>query len=220
MLAIKAHALLNTGALEDVTAAADQAVQLARGSARAPVDGPRHRAQSIAAQASGDIATAVTLAGEAVRIADEHGGAAAQLHPRLWLGAAMAAADRFTEAAAVYEYGQREAHRFGTAWSQPLWHYHRAELWLARGLVDDAVAEAEAGLRIAEQLSMMAMGVPLLAMLSRLAMHAGDLAAARQRLDGARRLAGEGIGSRTEDLMWCTALSRRPKAGRRRRWRP
>ncbi|MFC8508796.1 AAA family ATPase [Streptomyces sp. NPDC057411] len=206
VLAIQAHALLNAGGLTDAAVSADQAVLLARSSAEYPSMALGIAAQSIAAQSSGDIAGAITLAGEAVQIADEYGGAAAQLHPRLWLGSAMAAADRFTEAAAVYEYGQREAHRFGTAWSQPLWHYHRAELWLARGLIDDAVAEAEAGLRMAEQLTTMAMGVPLLATLSRLALCSGDLETARTRLECARQLSAEGIGSRVEDLAWCTAL--------------
>jgi len=206
VLAIRAHALLNAGALEEVSAAADQAVQLARSTAEYPSMALGIAAQSIAAQASGDISLAITLAGEAVRIAEEYGGEAAQLHPRLWLGSALVAADRFTEATAVYEYGQRESHRFGTAWSQPLWHYHLAELWLARGLIDDAVAEAEAGLRVAEQLTTMAMSVPLLAILSRLALRTGDLATARARLNSARRLAAEGIGSRTEDLVWSTAL--------------
>ncbi|ROV68745.1 ATP-binding protein [Streptomyces globisporus] len=206
VLAIQAHALLNVGTLEEARSAADQAVQIARSSTENPSVALGIAAQSISAQASGDISTAITLAGEAVQVADEHGGAVAQIHPRLWLGSAMTAADRFTEAAAVYEYGQREAHRFGTAWSHPLWHYHRAELWLARGLLDDAVVEAEAGLRIAERLTTMAMGVPLLAILSRLALLSGDLALARARLDGARRLAEQGIGSRIEDLTWTTAL--------------
>lgn len=206
VLAIQAHALLNAGGLRDATVSADQAVMLARSAAEYPSMALGIAAQSIAAQSSGDISGAITLAGEAVQIADEYGGEAAQLHPRLWLGSAMAAADRFTEAAAVYEYGQREAHRFGTAWSQPLWHYHRAELWLARGLIDDAVAEAEAGLRMAEQLTTMAMGVPLLATLSRLALCSGDLETARTRLENARRLDADGIGSRVEDLAWCTAL--------------
>ncbi|MEV8625168.1 AAA family ATPase [Streptomyces sp. NBC_01268] len=206
VLAIQAHALLNAGGLRDAAVSADQAVLLARSAAEYPSMALGIAAQSIAAQSSGDISGAITLAGEAVQIADEYGGEAAQLHPRLWLGSAMAAADRFTEAAAVYEYGQREAHRFGTAWSQPLWHYHRAELWLARGLVDDAVAEAEAGLRMAEQLTTMAMGVPLLATLSRLALCSGDLETARARLECARRLDADGIGSRVEDLAWCTAL--------------
>lgn len=206
VLAVHAHALLSTRSLDKAAAVAQDAIALARGCGEQSSLTLGFIAQSIAAQAAGDISAAVSLASSAVQISDEAGGEAAQQHPRVWLGSAMAAADRFTEAAAIYEHGEREARQLGSAWSQPMWHYYRAELWLARGLVDDALAEAEAGLRVAEQLNTIVLNVRLLGTLSRLALAAGDLGLARDRLERARRLDVEGLGSRVEDLAWSAAL--------------
>ena len=68
-----------------------------------------------------------------------------------------AARDRFAEAEAVLEVGQREAEALGTGWSMPLWHCYRAELRLAVGRLDDAATEAEAGLRVAAELDALAL---------------------------------------------------------------
>lgn len=206
VLAVQAHALLSAPGLDRAVAVADEAIALARSCGEHSSLTLGYVARSIAAQAAGDISAAISLASEAVQISDDAGGEATQQHPRLWLGSAMAAADRFTEAAAIYEHGEREARRLGSAWSQPMWHYYRAELWLARGLIDDAVAEAEAGLRVAEQLNTMVLSVRLLGTLSRLALAAGDLELARGRLERARRLDVDGLGSRVEDLAWSAAL--------------
>jgi DNA-binding CsgD family transcriptional regulator len=206
MLAIRAHALLNVGDPDEARAAADRAVAASEACDAYSAWVYGLVAQSVVAQVAGDIKTAVSVAHAAVDLADRTGGEARHRHPRLWLGHALTVADRFTEAAAVYEAGQREADQLGTAWSQPLWHYYRAELWVAKGMLDDAVAEAEAGVQIAEQLAALALSVPLLGTLAYVRMRRGDLTGAGRLLEKARRLAAEGIGSRAEDLTWRLAL--------------
>jgi len=106
----------------------------------------------------------------------------------------------------VYEMGQREADQMGTAWSQPLWHYYRAELRMATGRLDDARAEAEVGLRISEQLAARALTVPLLGILAQVAMLRDELTMAREHLGRTDALLAEGIDAGPEDLAWRVAL--------------
>jgi DNA-binding CsgD family transcriptional regulator/tetratricopeptide (TPR) repeat protein len=141
-----------------------------------------------------------------VRTADGAGGEASQRHPRLWLGRALTATDQFAEADADYEMGKREADQLGTAWSQPLWHYYRAELRMAAGRLDDANAEAETGLRVSEQLGARALSVPLLGLLGQVAIQQEQLPKAREHLRNAERLLAEGIAVGPEDLAWRVAL--------------
>ncbi|WP_018685539.1 ATP-binding protein [Actinokineospora enzanensis] len=204
--ATRAHALVNTGDVRDASRAAADAVVCARTAEAHAALVHATAAQSIIELVRGDIGASVERAHEAVQTADEVGGEARHRHPRLWLGHALSAADRFTEAAAVYEVGRREAEQLGTAWSQPLWHYYQAELWAAKGMLEDAKAEAEAGVRIADQLTAMALSVPLLGTLAHLAVRRGDLVAAGGYLDRAQRLTLDGVGSRLEDLSWRLAL--------------
>ncbi len=206
LLAIRAHGLLDANDLSDADQAGMEAAELGArtGEHGAVVFGLA--ARSVAARSRGALDEAVRRARDAVRTADLIGGEASQRHPRLWLGRALTGMDQFTEADAVYEMGQREANQLGTAWSQPLWHYYRAELRMAAGRVDDANAEAEAGLRVAEQLPARALTVPLLGLLAQVAMHRDDLERAREHVDKAHAMVDQGSGAWREDLAWPTAL--------------
>ncbi|NUT52850.1 MAG: helix-turn-helix transcriptional regulator, partial [Saccharothrix sp.] len=163
-------------------------------------------AQSVGAQARGDVGSAIAIATRAVDIAERFGGDARHRHPRLWLAPALAAADRFTEASAVFEIGRREAERLGTGWSLPLWHHYLAELHVAEGRMADAEAEAEAGLRVAEQLDIRAMASSLETILARAAVRRDALAEAREHLTRVRALVDAGIGVVSENLRWTQAL--------------
>lgn len=205
LLALQAHGLVyadDSGVADEVGAQA-ATVGRAVGEHAAVVFGTV--ARSVTATIQGDLERALTHAHEAVRVADTEGGGAAQRHPRLWLGAALTAVDRFTEADAAYEMGQREADRLGTAWSQPLWHYHRSVLRMNSGRLADAEAEAEAGLRIAEQLSARALSIPLLAMLAQVAVERGETEAPKQHLQHAEHLLTEGVSVAPEILSWPAA---------------
>ncbi|HEV7453418.1 MAG TPA: AAA family ATPase [Pseudonocardiaceae bacterium] len=204
--AIRAHALL---AAPDLSAAQHAGAEAAKLGARTG----QHAATvfgmvacSVTAQADGSLDEAVRRAREAVRTADLAGGEASQRHPRLWLGRALAAADQFAEADAVFELGQREANQLGTAWSQPLWHYYRAELRMAAGRLDDANAEAEAGIRVCEQFAVRALTVPLLGLLGQVSIHQAELSKAREHLHRGQALLAGGLGAGPEDLAWRMAL--------------
>ncbi|MFF3330835.1 helix-turn-helix transcriptional regulator [Streptomyces sp. NPDC002888] len=206
LLAIRAHGLLFVDDMDGADRAGEEAARLgaAAGEDAAVVFGDV--ARSVVARSRGQLSQAVRLCREAVRRAEAAGGEARSRHPALWLGRALVAADRFTEADAVYEIGEREAEDLGTAWSQPLWHYYRAELRLAAGRLDDAEAEAEAGLSVTERLAARALAVPLLGKAAEVALYRDDLPGAVAHLDRARALLAEGIGAMPEDLDWAAAL--------------
>jgi ATP/maltotriose-dependent transcriptional regulator MalT len=206
LLAIQAHGLLQADDIDGADESGRQALELGRatGEHSAAVFGGV--ARSVAARAVGELDTAIQLAHDAVVLAENAGGEARQRHPRLWLGRVLVAADRFQEADAVYEIGQREADELGTAWSQPLWHYFRGELRLAAGRLDDAAAEAQAGIRVSEQLTAHAMIVPLLALSAHVALRSDEVPAARTHLHRAQRMVADGIGVMPEDLCWEVAL--------------
>lgn len=138
LLAVRAHALLGATDLTEMDTAGAEAVELGTRSDQPDATVFGMVARSVAARACGHLDEAVRYARDAVYTADVTGGEAAQRHPRLWLARALTATDQFTEADAIYEMGQREADHLGTAWSQPLWHYYRAELRMAAGRVGDA----------------------------------------------------------------------------------
>jgi ATP/maltotriose-dependent transcriptional regulator MalT len=206
LLAIGAHGLLSSDDIDAADRAGAQAVKLgeATGQHSAVVFGLV--ARSAVARMRGHIDVAVSHAHDAVAIADSQGTEAAQRHPRLWLGRALAGVDRFAEAEAVYELGERRSKQLGTAWSQPLWHFYRGELRMAAGRLDDAAAEAEAGVRVAEQLNALALDVPLNTLLAQIAILRGDLVTARARLERAEALIRTGISVGLEEFEWRVAL--------------
>lgn len=203
--AIAAHALLYV----DDMASADQAGAEADregmliGEFQAAVFGST--ARSVVARAQGRLADAHGHAAHAVRVADETRGAALHRHPRIWFGGALAAIDLFDDAETAYTTGRREAERLGSAWSQPLWHFYHASLLTSMGQLDEAVAEAEAGHRVAEQLTAQQLSVPLLGLLTRLAIMRAQPPVAREHLRRMQRLVAAGITAAPEDVNWTIA---------------
>ncbi|MBV9142393.1 MAG: AAA family ATPase [Pseudonocardiales bacterium] len=206
LLAIRAHALWALADFSGAQRSGTEAVEVGAhtGQCAAVVFGTA--ACSAVCWTAGALDDAVRQARDAVRTADTAGGEAAQRHPRLWLGRALTATDQFAEADAVYEMGQREADQLETAWSWPIWHYFRAELHLAAGRLDDANAEAEAGVRVSEQFATRAVIVPLLALLSQLALQRDDVPTAREQLRRAQALRSAGSEGGDLDLAWRIAL--------------
>jgi ATP/maltotriose-dependent transcriptional regulator MalT len=206
LLAIQAHAMLGDGDIDGADEAAARAIEVGTACEESSAVVFGSAARSAVAQSQGRVAKAISLAGGAVELADLAAGEARHRHPRLWLARALVAADRFGEAEAVYELGEREAQESGAAWSLPLWHRFRAELELAAGNLDDAQAEAESGVALAEQLTAWALAPSLLTLLSRIAVHRGDISAAEQHLRKARQSVRRGKGGERDALLWSRAV--------------
>lgn len=206
LLAIQAHGLLYINDIEAAEAAGTQAIRLGSEAREFPAVVFGKIACSVVARARADLAGALVYAREAVEVASRAGGDARHRHPRLWLARALVTVDRFDDADAVYAAGQREADRLGTAWSQPLWHFYRAELRLVTGRLIDAQAEAEAGVRVAERLSALQLSVPLLALLARIALQRNAIAEAREHVRRTQPLVADGISVGPGDLTFAVAL--------------
>jgi len=159
-------------------------------------------ARSLVAQAEGRIADALTHAAAATELADTTGGAALHRHPRIWLANALISLDRFDEAERTLRRGRREAEGLGTGWARPLLHYFAATLLTVRGRLDEAVAEADAGVTISEQVTAYALTVPLLGTLAKLAVLRGDLDQARWCVERMTSLLGTGVTAPPEDVEW------------------
>jgi DNA-binding CsgD family transcriptional regulator/tetratricopeptide (TPR) repeat protein len=201
-----AHALLYSGDLTGADRAGTEADRLGLATGEQGAASYGVAARSLVAVAQGRLDEALGYALRAVETADAAGGPAGRRwHPRIWLGNVLTAQDRFEEAADVYATGRREAEELGTGWSLPLWHYFTAALLSARGRLDEAAAEAEAGVRIAEQLTARALCVPLHGQLTRLAILRGQIPLAREHLRRMERLRADGVSAAPEDIFWTIA---------------
>jgi DNA-binding CsgD family transcriptional regulator len=211
--AVRAHALFYTGDLTeaDRSGASAYASGMEAEEHGAAVFGLT--ARSLAAQAEGRLDDALAHASEATEIADSARGEAAHWHPRIWLGDAFAALDRFDEAAATFRRGREESERLGTAWSTPLWHYYQAALLAASGRLDEAAAETDAGVEVAENLAAYALAVPLLAGQARLAVLRDETTQARGYIDRMRRWLADGISTAPEDATWAEGVLQEATAG-------
>jgi ATP/maltotriose-dependent transcriptional regulator MalT len=203
--AIEAHALLYLDDMPGADRAGAEADRLGLETGEHAAAAFGSTARSVVARADGRLGDALAHAEHAVTVADRAGGAALHRHPRIWLGGALAALDRLDDAERAYTAGRQEAERLGTAWSQPLWHFYNASLSSARGRLDEAVAEAEAGVQIAEQLTALQLCVPLLGLLTRLAVARDQPALAREHLQRMQRLLAQGITAAPEDVTWSIA---------------
>lgn len=204
--AIRAHALFYTDEMAAADASGARSDELGRNSREYGAAVFGLTARSLVAHAEGRLDDALAHAGTATRLADRHGAEALHRHPRIWLGSAQAALDRFDEAEETFERGRRESDLLGTAWAQPLWHYYYASLLTARGRLDQAAAEADAGVARAEELTAYQLAVPLLGILIRVAVLRGDLAQAQEHQAKMRRFTDTGITAAPEDVQWAEAV--------------
>jgi DNA-binding CsgD family transcriptional regulator/tetratricopeptide (TPR) repeat protein len=110
---------------------------------------------------------------------------AARRHPHISYGGALADIDRLEEAKDAFREGQRLGERVGTAWDLPLYHAFLAFVMHDLGEWDDAIAEAESGLSLAEETGAGFARVTALAFLASIAVRRGQTEAARSWIGSA-----------------------------------
>ncbi|TMM36688.1 MAG: LuxR family transcriptional regulator [Actinobacteria bacterium] len=204
--AVEAHALLYVDDLAGADRAGTDADRLGTETGEPAATAFGNSARSVVARAQGRLDDALACAGKAVSVSDAAGGTALHRHPRIWYGAALAAVERFAEAEAAYEAGRHKAEELGSGWAQPLMHYYHSCALFAQGRLDEAAADAEAGVRIAEQLTALQLCVPLLGLLARIATVRAQLPVAHEHLRRMNRLRADGITAAPEDVAWSIAV--------------
>jgi len=211
--AIRAHALFYCGDLPgaDASGISAHTAGIATREYGASVFGLT--ARSLVAQAEGRLDDAFQHANEATELADRVRGEAVHRHPRIWLGNAQAALDRFDEAELTFHRGRQESERLGTAWSTALWHYYHTALLTGRGRLDDAVAEAEAGVAVALNLAAYQLAVPLLGMLTRIAVMQGDNTTAQEHFAHMHQRLTGGVSAAPEDITWTDGVIQEATSG-------
>ncbi|MHA4813144.1 helix-turn-helix transcriptional regulator [Streptomyces aculeolatus] len=189
---------------------AAEAARLAEAAARSGLDVPDVTDVTGAAGADGAV-DAEGPAGASAHDAAGPADAATAAHCEVcarplwtWLVRALVAADAFEEAAAACDAVRQGAAARGGPWAAGLWHGHRAELLAAAGRLEEARAEAETALGLADRTPPEDL-LPARLVLARISMHCGDLATASQQLRMAERPAGEAAAAVKPRLDWALA---------------
>lgn len=143
---------------------------------------------AVGAAAEARVADATALAAEAVAVANRSDQpSTAQLHPHLYLGLILIDADRLADAEAALQEGRRRAEERGSVVWLPLYHWGLALCRVLTGQWDDALAEVEVALAVAEEVGTR-LHVPFLhGIAAWVAVQRGDLARAQGSIDEAVR---------------------------------
>ncbi|MFI5897091.1 ATP-binding protein [Actinoplanes sp. NPDC051513] len=206
LYAVRAHALHYLGELAAADESGERADVLGRRSGEHAAAVFGLTARGLVAFTEGRLADALAHTREATALAEVSGGEAVRRHPGIWLGGMLTVLDSFGEAERVFQRVFRDTDRAGTVWAEPLLHYFRTTMLYARGLLEEATAEAETGVAVAEQHAANALTMPLLGMLVRISVLRGDLDRAGRHQAQLRRLADGGITAPPEDVLWAEAV--------------
>ncbi len=199
---------MSLGDLDGAAALAEQA----RSTAASAGD---HQTTSIAmstaariAESRGQLREALEIAEEAVRLADDSPGQLGHRFPVcVTRGRVLIELDRLPEARSALGAGVRICEELGVRWALS---FHQAYLAYGRFLAgewDDALAELEASLKLAEEIGEIYTLVYAYGLLSLISLHRNDLGRAREAAAAAdRNLAGWGASQSTTWVAWPRAL--------------
>lgn len=155
---------------ESIVAAADEHGRAAHVGARMLL--------SYVSWADGRPADGISHVREAVRIAPRDDVQARRVHPRLHLATLLTDMRMLDEAETQLQRVEEEITEFGHTAYAASPAIFRARLRLAEGRLDDAAAEAQAGMAIADQMGMHAFVLLAIAVLVIVSVHRGDIDAA------------------------------------------
>lgn len=178
--AMEAIVLSVTGRVEeslslarDALAAAERAQNLDAMSVAAWAEGVSHRL-------AGRFTDSEVSTREAVRLAADAGPAEARrLAPQRWLGQLLIVMDRVDEGMTALSAVRQEIGTFGLGWVLNPCHTDSARALLSLGQLDEARAEAEAAVSVAEELETTLLLPSARAVLAAIALFRGDLHQAR-----------------------------------------
>jgi DNA-binding CsgD family transcriptional regulator len=160
------------------------------------------------AESRGDLGEALEIAGDAVRRADMSPGRMGHRFPvRVTQGRLLIALDRLPEARSALSAGVRVSEELGVRWALATHRVYLARERFAAGYWDDALAELEVGIEVAEEAGEIDSLVLAYGLLSRISLHRNDLHRAREAAGaGDRYRAGSGRGHAMSWVAWPRAL--------------
>jgi len=159
-------------------------------------------------ESRGRLREALELADEAVRLADASPGRLGHRFPVCQTrGRILIELDRLAEARSVLGAGVRICEELGVRWALAAHQMYLAYGRFVAGEWDDAIAELEASLKLAEETGEIYSLVYAYGLLSRISVHRNDLGRAREAAATAdRSLAGWGNGHAMTWVAWPRAL--------------
>ena len=165
--------------------------------------------QAVVLGLRGELGPALALAEQAVaRAVASTSREACRIPPQLMLAGLLMDADRLEEGQRMLETARCISEEFGTVWDLPVHHLLSGQAHFHAGHYDDAVAEAEVGLALGEEVGTRVNIVWAHAILAHVCIHRGDLAGAeRLVVAGEEAMAATGPQVRGTDwLLWARAL--------------
>jgi DNA-binding CsgD family transcriptional regulator len=157
----------------------------------------------------GDVLGALELAAEAVRLADQSDGLQAHRFPvNLFLGGCLHDTDQVEAGQAALQRGRRLSEQLGAKRDLPFYYWALAQGCLWSGDWDDALAECQTCVALADEYGMRLHGTVFShSIRAVIAVHRGDLPDAGQAVVAAEReLAATGPQLGSDWLGWATAL--------------
>ena len=157
----------------------------------------------------GDFLGALELAGEAVRLADQSDGLQAHRFPvNLFLGGCLHDTDQVEAGQAALQRGRRLSEQLGAKRDLPFYYWALAQGCLWSGDWDDALAECQTCVALADEYGMRLHGTVFShSIRAVIAVHRGDLPDAAQAVVAAEReLAATGPQLGSDWLGWATSL--------------
>jgi ATP/maltotriose-dependent transcriptional regulator MalT len=160
----------------------------------------------------GNVTEALELAQGAVAHAEQAGpDVVARYGAHYFLGSVLTMADRYDEARQAFVTGRAAAEAAGAITVGTIYHVGIGMLGFATGAWDDAAAELEAGIALAEERGSMLAVTWHWSVLAQIAVHRGEFDRAREMLDSAEAemlRVGPQVG--VDWMMWSRALTVEP----------
>lgn len=157
----------------------------------------------------GRLAEGIELAEQSVaRAAASPDREASRIPPQFWLAGLLMDADRLDESRRLLEAARCISEEFGTVWDQPVYHLLSAQVHFLAGDYDDALAEAEVGVALGDEVGTLVQVVWAHAIVAHVYLQRGDLGSAeRAVVAGEQAMAETGPQVRGTDLLlWVRAL--------------
>jgi ATP/maltotriose-dependent transcriptional regulator MalT len=198
---------LAMGDLDGAAASAEQARSAAAAAGDYATTSTALAALALVAELRGRLGDAIRIIDDGLRLADQSPGRQGHRHPlSMTRGHILVELDRLEEARATLDTGRRVSEEFGVRWHLPGYQAVRGMERFIAGEWDDAIAELEASVELADETGSKYTLAYALGVRSLIDLHRNDLRGARAAATAAGEYAGAGLRFRAQWAAWAQAL--------------